>query len=136
MTDFLVWLPFGTVGVVLLILLAVVRFPDEVEPAPPPIAVGAVRVATVIRTPAGVVVDGLVDRLSALGSVGSPVTMVLSAWGTDEASFHRLARWAEADAVIDIALPVRTTPDPVRVVDLRSGSDGAPLRLPILTLSA
>lgn len=136
MTELYLWLPYGTVGIVVLILLAVLRVPDEVEsrdsPDGPSIGIGTVRVAAVTRIEDSVVVDGLVDRLSVLGSVGSPFTMLLATGGTDEASYRRLQVWAESDAVVEIALP--SGDHHSRVVGLRSG--GSELRLPILALSS
>ena len=135
MTAFSAWLPYGVLGLVLVILLVVLRFPEreaQESERPSPIGIGAVRVAAVIRTGDAVVVDGLVDRLSALGSAGSPITILLAPAGTDEASYRRLADWAETDAVVEIALEAGD-PRP-RVVGLRSG--GAELHLPIVALSS
>lgn len=136
MTEFLLWLPAGIVGIVILVLLAVVRFPDEVDepsPAAGPASIGAVRVATVSRGEKGVVVDGLVARLSSLGSAGSPIAIVLSDAGTDDEAYRRLEGWAARDAVVEIATPA-VDRDGGRVVGLRSGDDE--VRLPILALSS
>jgi hypothetical protein len=141
MVDFFVWLPFGVVGIAIMVFLAIVRWPDEIEPRAearaearrdPMIDVGSVRLASIGHTDHGVVIDGLVDRLCPLGSVGAPVTLVVADFGVDDAVYAVLERWVAADSVVDLEVPVSSSLE--HVVDVRNGE--AEMRLPILGLSS
>ena len=138
MTEFLLWLPLGVVGIILMVLLAVVRWPDELDPEPLPagarrhsLRAGALRLAVVHRIGDVVVVDGVVDEASLLGPVGSLVTLVFAAVGIDPGSYERLWQWAASDSVVDIVVPAGGPPH--RQLDLRHGD--AEVRLPVVGLS-
>ena len=106
--------------------------PIETERCESAFGAGALRLAAVLHSEDGLVIDGLVDRLSPLGSVGDPVTLVVSESGMGVADYRLLWDWLAADAVVDIAVPMGAVAQ--RVVDLRNGEDE--LRLAIVGISS
>ena len=136
MTDLFVWLPYSVAGVAIVVLLLVLlAVPDGrvvASRAEPAFGMGAMRVAAVVHAAQGLVIDGLVDRLSSLGPVGAPVTLVVSEDGLDDEAYRLLSRWARDDAVVDIEIPLDGRPE--RVVDLWSGDAG--MRLAMVGLSS
>ncbi|HEX7165536.1 MAG TPA: hypothetical protein VF230_01015 [Acidimicrobiales bacterium] len=83
--------------------------PPEPTPAPPrPVARpgSALRLVMVAVMDGGVVVDAIVDRGAALGSPGTPVTLVLKTSDPCDTSsmIKDLQDWAQLDTVVDLTL--------------------------------